>query len=60
MLGRTVARQTALVARSTPQKLILARNVHVENTVYNVGCFYARSETPEAQLFLFLWTEHAL
>ncbi|PVF95867.1 hypothetical protein CPB86DRAFT_710324 [Serendipita vermifera] len=44
MLGRTVARQTALVARSNPQKLVLARNVHIENTVHNNMPFSYRNK----------------
>jgi hypothetical protein len=36
MLARTIARQTALTARSTPQSLVLRRGVHIENTVHNV------------------------
>ncbi|KIM33448.1 hypothetical protein M408DRAFT_326162 [Serendipita vermifera MAFF 305830] len=35
MLGRTVARQTAIIARSNPQSFVKARGVHIENTVYN-------------------------
>lgn len=40
MLGRTVARQTATIARSNPQSLVKARGVHIENTVHNVSRRY--------------------